>query len=262
MGVENSTGCDYNKLSNLPKGRIIMIKVTVWNEFHHEKTDENIKKVYPDGIHAVIADFLRSDDISVRTATLDDENCGITRELLDDTDVLIWWGHCRHGDVPDEVAELVKDAVLRGMGIIFLHSAHHSKPFRALMGTSCNLCWREDGDLERVWTVDPSHPIAAGIGKYFEIPQEEMYSEPFGIPEPDKLVFLGWYEGGEAFRAGCCWRRENGKVFYFQPGHESYPTYYIKEVQTVIRNAVYWAKGDYRIPALECPHVCRPGEEK
>lgn len=232
-----------------------MIKVTVWNEFCHEKTDETVKNVYPEGIHNAIADFLKEDGFVVRTATLDQENCGLTKEILDDTDVLLWWGHMAHNEVSDEVCELVKDAVLRGMGIIFLHSAHHSKPFKALMGTSCNLSWREDGDLERVWVVDPSHPIANGIDRYFEIPHEETYCEPFAIPEPDKLVFVGWFEGGEVMRAGCCYKRENGKIFYFQPGHETFPTYYIPEVQKIIKNAIKWAKSEYRIEELTCPHI-------
>ncbi len=234
-----------------------MIRVTVWNEYEQDRNNEKAKAVYPKGIHNCIADFLRSDDIEVRTATLLDPECGLTQEVLDNTDVLIWWAHIRHGDVPDEIAKRVQESVLKGMGIIFLHSAHHSKPFQLLMGTTCHLCWREDDELERVWVVSPGHPIAAGLGRYFEIPEEEMYGEPFGIPEPDKLVFLGWYEGGEAFRAGCCWRRENGKVFYFQPGHETNPTYHIKEVQQVIRNAVYWCKSDYRAKELTGPHVER-----
>ena len=236
-----------------------MIRVTVWNEFFHEREQEDIRKVYPDGIHNCIRSFLETEeDIQVKTATLYDEECGLTEEVIKNTDVLIWWGHCRHNDVPDEIVTRVKEAVLMGMGIIFLHSAHHSKPFKALMGTSCNLCWREDGDMERVWVVDPAHPIAKGINKYFVVPEEEMYGEPFGIPEPDKLVFLGWFEGGEAFRAGCCWRRGNGRVFYFQPGHESYPTYHIEEVQTVIKNAVRWCEPTLREDSLVCPHVTKP----
>lgn len=232
-----------------------MIRVTVWNEFFHEQFQENIKAIYPKGIHNTIADFLKSDDIQVRTATLYDDECGLTQEVLDNTDVLIWWGHVKHGDVPDEVSLRVQQAVLRGMGVIFLHSAHNCKPFIALMGTSCNLSWREDDDLERIWVVDPSHPIAKGLGRYFELPIEEMYGEPFDIPEPDKLVFLGWFEGGEALRAGCCYQRGSGKIFYFQPGHEAHPTYHIEEVQTVIRNAVYWAKSEFRRDDLRSQHV-------
>ncbi len=234
-----------------------MIKVTVWNEFYHEREMENVKAVYPEGIHKAIADFLgKEEDIEVRTATLIDENCGLTDEILQDTDVLIWWGHAHHGDVPDELVDKIKYEVLKGMGMIFLHSAHHSKPFKALMGTTCNLSWR-DGEFERVWVVDPGHPIAQGIDRYFEIPEEEMYGEPFGIPEPDKLVFMGWYGSGEVFRSGCCYRRENGRIFYFQPGHESNPTYYIPEVQTVIKNAVRWAAPVYRAKEIPCPHAER-----
>lgn len=237
-----------------------MIRVTVWNEYAQERSDEKVKEIYPNGIHGAIADFLKSDDIEVRCATLDDEECGLTKEVLDNTDVLLWWGHMCHNKVPDEVAMRVRDAVLEGMGAIFLHSAHHSKPFRFLMGTSCNLGWREDGDLERVWISKPSHPIVQGIDRYFEIPHEEMYGEPFDIPEPDQLIMMGWYEGGEVFRSGCCYNRGNGRVFYFQPGHESYPTYYIPEVQHIIRNAVYWAAPTYRAP-LDCPHVKKIGTE-
>lgn len=238
-----------------------MIRVTVWNEFYHEREREEVKKIYPNGIHKTIEEFLgKEEDFEVRTTTLIDENCGITDELLENTDVLIWWGHCHHDDVPDEIAQKVKESVLKGMGIIFLHSAHYSKPFKALMGTSCTLSWRDD-EFERVWVVDPGHPIAQGIDKYFEIPLEEMYGEPFGIPEPDKLVFMGWFGSGEVFRTGCCYRRENGKIFYFQPGHESNPTYHIPAVQKVIKNAVRWAAPVYRTSALECLHVKAPGQE-
>ena len=233
-----------------------MIKVTVWNEFVHEKKDERVRDIYPEGIHKAIADFLgREEDIEVRTATLDDEECGLTEEVLRDTDVLIWWGHVAHSKVPDEIVERAQKEVLKGMGAIFLHSAHHSKLFKRLMGTTANLTWREDGDKERVWVSKSSHPIARGIGRYFELEHEETYGEPFDIPEPDELVFMGWYNGGEVFRSGCCYKRGNGKVFYFQPGHETVPTYHNESVQLVIKNAVRWAAPDYRVEALECPHV-------
>ncbi|MBQ6858137.1 MAG: ThuA domain-containing protein [Clostridia bacterium] len=237
-----------------------MTKVTIYNEYVHEQIDENVRAVYPQGIHEAIAGFLRSDDVSVRCFTLDTVE-GITEEVLEDTDVIIWWGHLRHHLVPDEVAARVKDAVCKGMGAIFLHSGHHSKPFRLLMGTSCNLTWREDGDMERIWNAAPAHPIAQGIGRYFELPHVETYGEPFGIPQPDEVIFIGWYEGGEVFRSGCTFHRENGRIFYFQPGHETFPIFCDPNVQTIIRNAVNWAKPIYRIPVLEAPHVKRPGEE-
>ena len=232
-----------------------MIRVTVWNEFKHEQERDKIKAVYPNGIHNAIREFLdKYGEFEVKTATLYDENCGITEEVLKNTDVLLWWGHGAHDKVPDEIAKMVQNAVLSGMGFIALHSAHHSKPFKLLMGTTANLSWREDGDMERIWVVKPSHPIAQGIDRYFELPHEETYAEPFDIPEPDELVFGGWFEGGEIFRSGCCFLRGAGKIFYFQPGHESFPTFYDKNVQTVIKNAIKWAKPNC-IQKLECPHI-------
>lgn len=242
-----------------------MIRVTVWNEFCHEavRKQENVLVHYPDGIHKCIEGFLK-DEFEVTTVTLHDaegnvvENAGITKDLLDNTDVMLWWGHCSHHLVPDEAVAMVADAVRRGMGIIFLHSAHHSKVFKALMGTSCNLHWRESEDKEYLWVIDPSHPIAKGIPPHVTLPAEEMYGEPFGIPEPDKLVFIGSYSPGEVFRSGCCWRRENGKIFYFQPGHESHPTYHIPEIQKIIKNAINWAYSSYKVSELTCPMVDKP----
>lgn len=233
-----------------------MLKVLVWNEYDHERKEECVREIYPEGIHKAIADFLQCEDIQVKTATLDDPDCGISKEILDDTDVLIWWGHRRHPDVPDEIAFLIRDAVLEGMGAVFLHSAHHSKPFRFLMGTSCNLSWREDGDRERLWVCNPSHPIMQGIDRYLELEHEETYAEPFDIPEPEELLMIGSYSGSEVFRSACCYRRGNGKIFYFQPGHESFPTFYQPGVQTIIRNAVKWVAPTYRAP-LECPKIVK-----
>ncbi|MBP3396578.1 MAG: ThuA domain-containing protein, partial [Clostridia bacterium] len=177
-----------------------------------------------------------------------------TKEILDETDVLIWWGHARHHLVPDEVAALVRDAVHSGMGAIFLHSGHHSKPFKALMGTPCSLTWRESGDSELVWVTNPAHPIAQGIDRFIHLPNEETYGEPFSIPNPDEVLFIGGYSGGEVFRSGCLFRRGNGQIFYFQPGHETFPTFHIPEVQTVIRNAVRYLVPRSRAE-ITCPHV-------
>ena len=232
-----------------------MIRVLVWNEFYHEKVEEKIKEIYPDGIHSAIAQFLSDEeDILVRTATLDDENCGITKEILDETDVLIWWGHMRHKLVPDEVATLVRDAILDGMGAIFLHSAHHSKPFKALLGTSCNLTWRESDDREVVWVIEPSHPITKDVDRFFVLDHEETYGEPFTIPTPDKLLLIGNFSGGEVFRSGCLYERGNGKIFYFQPGHEAYPIFKHPAVQSIIKNAVRYLAPTCRY-TTPCPHV-------
>ena len=236
-----------------------MIKVTIFNEFFHERHHEEVKAVYPEGIHMALKNQL-DDEFTVRTVTLDMPECGLTQEVIDDTDVLIWWGHVQHDKVPDEVAERVQRAVLDGMGAIFLHSAHHSKPFRKLMGTSCNLTWREDGDYELVWNIKPAHPITQGIGRFIYLDHEETYGEPFTIPEPDEVIFIGSFQGGEVFRAGCTYRRENGKIFYFQPGHETYGAFRNQEVLTVIRNAIRWAAPIYRT-RMECPWVKPPMAE-
>jgi trehalose utilization protein len=217
------------------------LRVTVWNEFRHEKTHEAVKKVYPAGLHAPIAEHLRAQGMAVRTATLDEPEHGLAEAALDETDVLTWWGHMAHADVRDEVVTRVHDRVLDGMGLVVLHSGHFSKIFQRLMGTTCNLIWRDAGERERIWVVEPGHPVAAGLGTHFEIPVEEMYGERFDVPAPDALVFVSWFQGGEVFRSGCCYQRGKGKIFYFRPGHETFPTYYQKEVLQVIANAVRWA---------------------
>lgn len=221
-------------MANLPR-------VTVWNEFRHERTHEKIQQIYPRGIHVVIGEHLAAQGFPVHYATLDEPEHGLTQEVLESTDVLIWWGHMAHGAVSDEIVDRVQRRVLDGMGFVPLHSAHYSKPFRRLMGTDCTLRWREIGERERVWVIARSHPIAEGLGDYIEIPHTEMYGEPFDVPAPDTLVFVSWYQGGEVFRSGCCYLRGLGKIFYFSPGHESLPIYYQPEVQRVISNAVKWA---------------------
>jgi len=218
------------------------IQVTVWNEFRHEKTDPKVTSVYPQGIHVAIARHLSAQPgLEVRTATLDQPEHGLTEEVLANTDVLTWWGHMAHQDVKDEIVDRVQKRVLEGMGLIVLHSGHFSKIFRRMMGTTCNLKWREVGEKSRVWVVEPGHPIVDGIGPYFEVEHEEMYGERFDIPQPDSLVLVSWFPGGEVFRSGCCYNRGKGKIFYFQPGHETYPTYYQLEVLKIITNAVHWS---------------------
>lgn len=217
-----------------------MIRVTVWNEFVHEREHEEIRAVYPDGIHNCIKEFLQCDNIEVRTATLFMPEHGLSQEVLDNTDVLIWWGHMAHHLVSDEVVARVQKRIWEGMGLVVLHSGHHSKIFRTMMGTSCNLKWRDD-DRERIWVAKPSHPIAQGIPEHFELEHEEMYGEHFDIPNPEDVVFMGWFAGGEVFRSGVTFTRGNGRIFYFQPGHESNPVYKNPIVQQVIRNAVQWA---------------------
>jgi trehalose utilization protein len=219
------------------------LRVTVWNENRHEQQgDHPASRVYPHGIHGAIAEYLREQPgLEVRTATLDEPDQGLPAAVLDNTDVLTWWGHAAHQDVSDALVDRIQARVLAGMGLIVLHSAHFSKIFKRLMGTSCELQWREANDHERIWVVEPGHPIAAGLPPYIELEHEEMYGERFDIPAPETLVLLSWFSGGEVFRSGCCYTRGLGKIFYFRPGHESFPTYYDPRVRQVIGNAVRWA---------------------
>lgn len=236
-----------------------MIKVTIFNEYLHESTEPDVKAVYPKGIHTVISDFLEEEGFKVRVITQHDdegklkENLELTKEVLKDTDVIIWWGHGAHHLVPDEVAQLVCDEVQCGMGAIFLHSGHHSKPFKKLMGTPCDLKWR-DGEKERLWVIDPSHPIMKDVPEYIDIPREEMYGERFTVPTPDELLMIGTYTSHEVFRSACLWQRTNGKVFYFQPGHETNPIYYMPEIRTIIKNAVKYVAPTYRVDKCTCEH--------
>jgi len=219
------------------------IGVTVWNEFIHEKKNEKVRKIYPDGIHAAIARGLKAaGDMAVRTATLDEPEHGLSKEVLASTDALIWWGHVAHKQVQDEIVDRVQKRVLEGMGLICLHSAHYSKIFRRLMGTNCSLKWREAAEKERLWNIEPAHPITAGIGEYIELPNTEMYGERFDIPSPDKVIFISWFEGGEVFRSGCCFERGHGRIFYFRPGHETYPIFHNPEIIKVITNAIRWVR--------------------
>ena len=224
------------------------IRVTVWNEFRHEKNMEKCKEIYPEGMHKVIAEYLSKLNMEVKTATLDEPEHGLTQEVLDNTDVLIWWGHCAHEEVKNQIVENVYKRVISGMGLIVLHSGHFSRIFKKLMGTSCDLKWRCADEKERLWVVKPNHPIVKGLDKeYIELHEEEMYGEFFDIPEPDEIVFLSWFKGGEVFRSGCTFNRGKGKIFYFRPGHETNPTYHNEDVLKVISNAVSWAAENSKI---------------
>ena len=230
------------------------IKITVWNEFRHEKQEERIAKIYPKGIHQKLAEGLgEQPDFDVRTATLDEPEHGLTQGILDNTDVLLWWGHMAHHEVEDRIIDRVQKRVLDGMGLIVLHSGHHSKIFKRLMGTTCDLIWREADEKERLWVVEPFHPIAQGVGPYIELQKEEMYGERFDIPQPDKIIFISWFQGGEVFRSGVTFTRGLGKIFYFQPGHESYPAFHDKRIIKVLCNAIRWARfsGNREVSVLQ-----------
>jgi trehalose utilization protein len=221
-----------------------IVRVTVWGENVHERTEAEVRALYPDGMHAAIAaglSELLEERVRVRTATLDEPEHGLTQDVLDQTDVLTWWGHIAHDDVADEVVERVHRAVLGGMGLLVLHSAHYSKIFKALMGTTCDLRWRNEGECELVWTVAPAHPIAAGVPNPIVIDAQEMYGEPFGIPAPEELIFISSFTGGEVFRGGCTFTRGLGRIFYFSPGDQDYPVYHHPDVKRVLANGVEWA---------------------
>jgi trehalose utilization protein len=239
------------------------LKVTIFNEFVHEKTNEFVKKLYPEGMHKPIGDHMTKLGMDVTIATLDMPEHGLTDAVLADTDVLMWWGHTAHDKVQDEIVDRVQKRILEGMGLIVMHSGHMSKIFRRMMGTSCGLTWREAAEKERLWVVNPNHEITRGVGQFIEIPNTEMYGEVFDVPEPDELLFVSWFEGGEVFRSGAVWHRGRGKIFYFRPGHETYPIYYNEEVLKVLGNGVKWAKFDGNtesVGILVCPCVSEPLE--
>jgi trehalose utilization protein len=218
------------------------LRVTVWGENVHER-EERVRALYPEGMHATIAaglDELLGDGVQTRTATLQEPEHGLGQDALDATDVLTWWGHAAHEDVDDAIAARVQDAVLGGMGLVVLHSGHYAKPFRRLLGTSCSLRWRSEGERELVWTVAPAHPIAAGVPHPLVLDRHEMYGEPFDIPAPDELVFVSSFAGGEVFRGGACFTRGSGRIFYFSPGDQEYPIYHPPDVRRVLANAVRW----------------------
>ncbi len=240
-----------------------MIRVTVWNEYYHEREDSRVAEIYPKGIHGCIADFLgREEDITVRTAVLDDPDNGLPASVLAETDVLIWWGHMHHNDVSDETVDRVVSRVLDGMGLIVLHSGHASKVFSRLIGTrTWDLKWRESNDRCILWVTKPGHPILKGIEDRIELRAEETYGEPFTVAEPDETLFISWFEGGEVFRSGLTYTRGNGRIFYFQPGHETYPAYYNPQIQRVIVNAVRWAAEANCVPLRQGHIKVRPIED-
>lgn len=222
----------------------VIVNATVWNEFIHERQPGKPQQIYPQGIHAAIAGYLNAQSgIRARTATLEEPEHGLSDEVLAGTDVLFWWGHKAHDQVEDAIVKRVQDHVLAGMGLVVLHSGHASKILKLLLGTHCSLRWREADEREILWNIAPGHPIARGIGDRIDLPQHEMYGEPHGIPEPDQVVFLSWFAGGNVFRSGCTFTRGQGRIFYFSPGHETYPIYHRPDILKVLSNAAEWAGG-------------------
>ena len=239
------------------------VHVTVWNEDNAAESKEEVLAVYPQGVlGAVAAIYENQPEYKVRTAWLSQEEAGLTEEVLDDTDVLVWWGHCKHSKVPDEIVTRVQRRVLRGMGLIVLHSGHESKIMQRLMGTQCSLRWHENRDKERIFVIEPAHPIMRGVPMWFELEAEEMYGERFDIPAPDALLAISWYESGDVFRSACCFERGYGKIFYFQPGHETLPSYHNPNVQLILRNAALWAARNRDLDRPLGSEFAPPLEEK
>ncbi len=233
------------------------INVTIWNEFVHERGEgpvcDCVRRSYPDGIHAYLKQALAADDLVIRTATLDEPEQGLPESVLNSTEVLVWWGHCAHDRVDDKLVDRIQLRIQAGMGLIVLHSGHCSKIFRRMMGTSCRLRWREVGEKERLWVVAPGHPIADGVPETFALPHTEMYGEPFDIPDDGKIIYMSWYEGGNVFRSGVTFQRDNGRIFYFAPGHETYPIYHDANIQKIIGNAIRWAAPSVILPSRVTP---------
>lgn len=232
-----------------------MINVTVWNECRRQLDNPAVTGFYPQGIHQAVIDGIAAADLHLTAALLDDAECGLPQDLLNQTDVLVWWGHIAHHEVPDELAYRIRDRVWNGMGLVVLHSGHYSKIFQLLNGTSCRLHWREANEKERIWCIDPTHPVAAGLPETFTLEHEETYGEPFMIAPDGHTVFQSWFKGGETFRSGVALQRENGRIFYFQPGHESCPSLLDENVLKIIGNAVRWCAGSSQKPY---PEMCIP----
>ncbi len=233
-----------------------MTRVTIWNEYLHELEKDAVKALYPEGIHKALAAGIEGlGDFSIKTATLREAEHGLTDAVLAETDVLVWWGHKAHAEVSDEIVDKVQQQVLSGMGLVVLHSGHFSKIFKRMMGTNCSLTWREADEKERLWVLEPGHPIMKGIPAHIELAQEEMYGERFDIPTPDKLLMVSWFQGGEVFRSACTWQRGHGRIFYFRPGHETYPTYYNEHVLQIIANGCRWAARRVSIDTRKAPNV-------
>ena len=232
------------------------MRITIWNEFQHEKESEIVAGIYPDGIHVALQRGLEGlGDFEITTATLDEPEHGLTEEVLNNTDVLVWWGHKAHDRVEWPIVDRVCQHVLAGMGLVVLHSGHASRPFMRLMGTNCSLKWREAAEKERLWNIAPAHPIMEGIGEFIELDKAEMYGERYDIPDPDQLLMISWFQGGEVFRSACTWQRGNGRVFYFRPGHETYPIFYNQEILRVIGNGCSWARRTVNESTFKFPNT-------
>jgi trehalose utilization protein len=268
------------------------VRVLVWDEQQPEQA-----QAYSNFLGNAIADYLnKRPGFRALSVNLGSPEQGLDATTLDATDVIIWWGHRRHGEVKlDRAEEVVKRVIDGRLGLIALHSSHFAQPFMRLMHERAKIdsrklvpdnerakakfdfsaplernmvkrdakltpalekingvwrltppacvfpAWRADGEPSHVTTLLPDHPIAQGLPARWDIPQTEMYDEPHHIPQPDAVVLEERWDKGEQFRSGCAWQIGKGRVFYYRPGHETYPIYRQQENLLVIENAARWA---------------------
>lgn len=274
------------------------VRVVVWDEQQPKQ-----RGAYPNFLGNQIASYLKKQPgLSVKSVRMNDPEQGLSSEVLDNCDVLIWWGHRRQQEITPETGQALVERIRAGqLSLIALHSAHWSTPFMEAMNArsrddalaklpeadrgratfelihpfkdkykppkrddsptpraeystaadgapriklylpnSCFPAVRADGMPSHVTAVLPNHPIARGIPAKFTILHTEMYDEPFHVPAPDQVVFEEHWDAGEHFRTGMVWKLGRGKVFYFRPGHETYPVYFEPYPLKILDNAVRW----------------------
>lgn len=274
-----------------------LIRVLVWDEQQPAQ-----KQAYANFLgNAIAAHLEKQPGLRVISANLQQPEQGLPRDLLDNTDVLIWWGHVRHQEIPLEKAQAIVERIEAGqLSLVALHSAHWARPFVEAMNARTRAdarrrfpdppngppvkfeyipyaggfvptreslltpayyamrsfngqltvrvdlpncvfpAYRGDGQPSQTRVLLPEHPLAKNIPREFTIPQTEMYDEPFHVPEPDEVVFEETWKAGERFRSGCVWKLGAGRVFYYRPGHETYPVYRQEIPLQILTNAVNW----------------------
>ncbi len=221
------------------------VRVLLWSE----QTEP--RELYPTGISGALAEHLNQQKgFEAKTAQLTDAESGLPEAALAQTDVLVWFGHKKHGEVPDEIVDrVVKHIRERGMGFVGLHSTHFSKVLKKALGaTGAWSSYKKLGQPEQMWVVSPKHPIAKGVTD-FAIPKEEIYTEPFEVPEPEAVIVEGTWPSGHRNREVMVWTLDKGRFVYIRAGHEEYPIYFMPPMQTLVRNSILWAAGKTKAPA-------------
>lgn len=222
------------------------MRILIYNEGRDERNKPEVLTIYPKEIGGalshIVSQIPNSEIIDILSMYNVKEK--LTNNLLESVDLLLYWSHGGNSQFPDELAKLIQDHVLRGMGFVVLHSAIGSKPFKALMGTTCSIHYRHD-DFERMTCCNPLHPIAAGLPLHIELDKEESYGEYIDVPKPDDIIYLGWFDSGEVCRSVMTWTRGYGKVVFIQPGHETNSSYHNPYIQKLIVNSCIWASRSF-----------------